>query len=197
MARMGNGLIVTPTLMAAQVRVDLNFEPSVGILARKVDKLGLSIKSFKEPLKQSVQDVMIPSIRRNFDAGGRPKWDPLQQNTIITKGGDARPLIRSGALRRQMGYLKIWNISSESAMITDLPESVWYGRVHQAGAGATTTSQLRNTTTGAVTSITEADFGSIPARPFVTIQRGDYTKIERIFDRWLARKIRAAGLRSR
>lgn len=196
MVQMASGLILTPELFQRNVTVDLNFEPSVGILARKLNVFGMSIRSFKEPLKQAVKDVMIPSIRRNFDAGGRPRWVPLQANTIVTKKGDKRPLIRTGALRRQMGYQKIWTIDSEKAMITDLPEAVWYGKVHQAGLGSTTNSIVRNISTGATHVIEgEADFGSIPARPFVMFQRGDYTKIDRIFDRWVAKKARMAGVR--
>ena len=196
MPTVASGLIITPALMQRQVRVELNFEPSVGILARKIDTLGLSLKSFREPLKESVQKVVIPSIRRNFDAGGRPKWRALTAGTVSHKGGDTRPLIRSGNLRRQMGYLKIWTITSESAMITDLPQNIWYGKVHQAGMGGTVTYSVRNIATGREETYTEESDtdGAIPARPFVVLQRGDLTKIQRRFDVWLGKKVRAAGL---
>lgn len=197
MAVQATGLILTPHLTQRQVSITLNFEPSVGILARKIDKLGLDIQSFREPLKESVQKVVIPSIRRNFDAGGRPKWTPLAIGTISQKHGDTRPLIRSGALRRQMGYLNTWTIDSEKAMIADLPEAVWYGKVHQAGHGGTVTTELKNISTGKIETITEEAEGGIPARPFVVLQRGDHTKIQRVFDRWLGRRVRAAGLSSR
>jgi phage gpG-like protein len=194
MPTIASGLIITPALMQRQVRVELNFEPSVGILARKIDTLGLSLKSFREPLKESVQKVVIPSIRRNFDAGGRPKWRALTANTVAHKHGDSRPLIRSGQLRRQMGYLKIWTITTESAMITDLPQSIWYGKVHQAGLGEMRSFTVKNIGTGAAETFTEEGEGGIPARPFVVLQRGDLTKIQRRFDVWLGKKVRAAGL---
>lgn len=191
---MVTGLIITPQLMQRQVSIDLNFEPSVGILARKVDKLGLNIKSFRVPLHDSVKKVMIPSIRKNFDVGGRPKWVPLAMGTIAQKGGNTAPLIRDGSLRRQMGYIKIWHIDSEKAMIADLPQSIWYGKVHQAGLGGTTTVSVRNIATGAITNITEESEGGIPARPFVMIQKQDERGIERIFDQWLKMRIKMAGL---
>jgi phage gpG-like protein len=204
MAIRAEGLIITPSLVQRQVRVTLNFEPSVGILARKIDKLGLNLKSFKEPLRESVKDVVIPSIRLNFDRGGRPKWRALSANTLAHKAkegaGGRGILIRSGALRRQMGYLNTWTINSEAAMITDLPDAVWYGKVHQAGYGGTTSFTVKNTATGQSETFTEeadSDGLSIPARPFVVLQRGDITKIHKVFDRWLGRKIRAAGLASR
>lgn len=190
MVSLPSGLIITEQLTQRNVKIDLHFEPSVGILARKIDTLGLKVRSFREPLKEAVRDVMIPSIRRNFDAGGRPKWVPLAAPTIAQKGGDKRPLIRSGNLRRQMGYQKIWTIDSEKAMITDLPQSIWYGKVHQVGMGFHEPfydSVIRK-------HVNLGDDGAIPARPFVVMQRQDIIRINAVFNRWLARKIREAGL---
>ena len=203
MAIKASGLIITPSLVQRQVRVTLNFEPSVGILARKVDTLGLSVKSFREPLTDAVKKVVIPSIQRNFEAGGRPRWRALSANTLAHKAkaghGGKGILIRTGALKRQMSYINTWTINSESAMITDLPDKVWYGKVHQAGVGATQTFSVKNVATGATETFTEEsdEQGAIPARPFVVLQKGDLTKIYRIFDVWLGKKIRAAGLASR
>lgn len=200
MAIHANGLIITPSLVQRQVRVDLKFEPSVGILARKIDTLGLSLKSFREPLTDSVKQVVIPSIQRNFEAGGRPKWRSLAAGTVVHKrregAGSQGILIRSGALKRQMGYLNTWTINSEAAMITDLPDKVWYGKVHQKGHGGMVSFTVKNTQTGQSETFTEEadEAGAIPARPFVVLQRGDLTKIHKTFDRWLGKKIRAAGL---
>lgn len=199
--RLGSGLFVTDALVASNVSLDLKFEPSVGILARKVDKLGADIRSFREPLKRIVKEVMIPSIRQNFDAGGRPSWVPLSEFTIrrkALKGQSAAPLIGTGRLRRVMGTQKIWNIDTEKAMILDLPPEVWYGKVHQAGhegAGSGGTVQLR-TPTG---SVNVPDFGDsfeshIPARPFVSVQNEDIDAMERIMTEWVGEKVRRAGL---
>lgn len=190
MVSMPSGLVLTPQLMARQVSIDMHFEPSVGILARKVDKLSASIRSFREPLKRSVKEVMIPSIRKNFDAEGRPSWAPLADATVL-KRGTAHPILNdSGALKATMGLLKIWHIDTEKAMITDLPQNVWYGKVHQAGMGAAEI--FEDPVSGATHNIGED--GSIPARPFVMIQPEDEEAMERIFSLWVAERVRMAGL---
>jgi phage gpG-like protein len=179
----------------------MHFEPSVGISARKLDKLGIDIRSFREPLKRSIREVMVPSIRQNFDSGGRPAWVPLHDFTVKKKKGDARPLIRTGSLRRVATQMNIWTIDTEKAMVTDLPQSVWYGKVHQAGyegnAGGASTKQLVNTATGAIIEIEdegEAGSGAIPARPFIVMQNEDVNNIDRVFTDWLGERIAAAGL---
>lgn len=194
MPTFSSGLLLIPQLTQRNVTVDLYFQPSVGISARKMDKLRLNIKSFREPLKRSIQQVMIPSIRQNFDSGGRPAWEPLLSNTIANKGGDDRPLIRSGALRRTMGYMNIWTIDSEKAMITDLPDRIWYGKVHQAGLGGTAEGFDDEVTKKRVNL---GDDGAIPARPFVVLQREDADAIDRVFNEWLGERIALAGLGGR
>src|SRR5690606_29929622 len=86
------------------VQLGFTFSPTIGIVAKNVDKLGLDIRSFREPLKRAIQQVVIPSIRTNFDSGGRPAWEPLSEATLRWRqargiGGTA-PLIATGALRR-------------------------------------------------------------------------------------------------
>lgn len=193
MVSLVSGLIVTPQLTQRNVTIDLHFQPSVGILARKIDKLGLDIRSFREPLRRSVKEVMIPSIRTNFEQGGRPEWEPLTDFTVKKKGGDARPLIRTGSLMRMMGYINIWSIDSEKAMITDLPQNVWYGKVHQAGNATTKSYSVKNVSTGKSTTFTETGEG-IPARPFVVLQNEDVDAIDRVFSDWLGERIARAGL---
>jgi phage gpG-like protein len=198
---MPSGLILIPNLTQARVvSVDMHFEPSVGILARKVDKLGLNIRSFREPLLRSVRQVMVPSIRQNFDSGGRPPWEGLAGKTIYRKG-HARPLIKSGSLRRVATQINIWKIDSEKALVSDLPDKVWYGKVHQAGYGGGTATRrvgIKNIQTGITTyfeeSGAEAGTGAIPARPFIVLQPEDLDAIERVFGDWLDEKIIAAGL---
>jgi phage gpG-like protein len=199
MPTLSSGLVVIPSLTQRNVTIDLKFTPSVGISARKFDKLKLDIRSFKEPLTRSIREVMIPSIRQNFDSGGRPPWEALAHSTVVTKKGDTRPLIRTGELRRQMGYIKIWHIDTEKAFIADLPAKVWYGKVHQAGHGATTrTVTMKNIATGQMETFTESDdeggSGAIPARPFVVLQRDDAIKIDRQFEEWIGERIARAGL---
>jgi phage gpG-like protein len=114
-----------------------DFSPSIGILARDVDKMGIDIRSFRVPLTEAVRSVMIPSIQANFQAGGRPdSWEPLSEATqvIRSRAGQSGPiLVRSGALMRNMGYMTMWDITKDYAIIKQLPPRVWYGAVHQGG----------------------------------------------------------------
>jgi phage gpG-like protein len=118
--------------------MQFDFQPSVGISARAIDRLGMDIRSFREPLKRAVQRVMAPSFQKNFDEEGRPdEWADLSDATleIRERMGDRGDQIlnRSGALRRVAGQLNIWTITQETATVRDLPERVWYGKLHQAG----------------------------------------------------------------
>ena len=194
-----SGLVITPTLTQHRVSIDMAFEPSIGIMARRIDKLGLDIRSFREPLRRAVKQVVIPSIRTNFDVGGRPSWAPLSPRTLEQKRGRQK-LVESGKLRRVMGYLKIWDIDRDRAMITDLPQEVWYGKLHQGGfGGATITSPgVVNPLTGrrgpSITEFASGEGYSVPARPFIMIQPEDEPQIERVFEEWLQERIVAAGL---
>jgi phage gpG-like protein len=115
-----------------------NFKPSIGIGAAQVDKLGLDIRSFREPLKRVVQKVMAPSFRKNFEEEGRPdEWEDLSEATLEMRerlhGGGDEILNRSGLLMKTMQQLNIWTITETTATIQDLPSKVSYGKVHQAG----------------------------------------------------------------
>lgn len=112
------------------------FKPSLGIVAKNIDKFAMDIRSFREPLKRSVQQVMIPSFKQNFTVGGRPeRWQGLSKSTITRRGSTGPILVRSGKLRRGVTTLNIWSITPSAATIRDLPSRIWYGKVHQAGFG--------------------------------------------------------------
>lgn len=175
-----------PRGLASASGVSLSFHPSLAIVAGRIDKLGLNIHSFKEPLQKSIKDVMIPSIRKNFDAGGRPTWSPLAPSTLAAKSGSGI-LIETGALRKTMGYQNIWTITRDYAIIKDLPESVWYGKVHQAGMGSKTVA-VKNTGTGRIVANVAKGDGT-PARPFVMFQKADERAIHSIFNHWLDKKV--------
>lgn len=201
MPSFASGLIITPALTQRNVSIDLHFQPSVGILARRFDKLGADIRSFREPLKRAVKEVVIPSIKANFDAEGRPGWAQLSEQTV-TRRGSAHPILRrSGRLRRVATQLNIWTIDREKALIADLPDSVWYGKVHQAGFGSHDVQEdfaypgghLGTPVSQGLKNLGEA--GSIPPRPFVMLQPEDLNAIDQVFLDWLDERIAAAGLR--
>lgn len=118
-----------------------DFSPTIGILARDLDKMGVDIRSWRVPLTNAVRNVMIPSFQANFQSGGRPDaWEPLSEATQLIRsraGQSGPPLVRSGALQRNMGYMTMWDITDSYAIVKQLPERVWYGAIHQAGYGTT------------------------------------------------------------
>jgi phage gpG-like protein len=116
--------------------VKWEIRPSVGIVAKDVDRLGLDIRSFREPLIKIVRLVMIPSIKKNFSSGGRPPWEPLAADTVKARGYSAWPILeRTGRLKRRATQLSIWDIGLTSATVRSLPSDVFYGYYHQAGGG--------------------------------------------------------------
>jgi phage gpG-like protein len=164
---------MAPAAVTAQPVLTLDFKPSLRIVATRIDKLGLDIRSFKVPLKRCVKDVIIPSIRKNFDAGGRPSWAPYSEVTVamhedLKEAMSSGMLVKSGKLRATMGFQNIWTITKDEAYLADIPANVWYGKLHQSGGL------------------------NLPARPFVMLQPGDAEDIVNVFDKWLDERIDAA-----
>lgn len=198
-------LRINPQVMRESVP-QLTFSPSVGIIARDIDKLGMDIRSFREPLKRAVQKVIIPSIQRNFEEEGRPSWEPYSAATLEIRERMGEPvnklLNKTGALQTQMSRYNIWTVNNNAAILLDIP--LWYGKLHQEGYGrsmsssmkktGSATQSLRNLNKGlrasikAGTRVKATDF-SIPARPFVMLQEEDIPAIEHIFSEWLQERI--------
>jgi phage gpG-like protein len=163
--------------MAAQPILVLEFKPSLASVKRDLDALGVDIRSFNEPLKRSIQQVLIPSFRANFDAQGRPAWAPYADTTIEFHqmlGIDMSKslLVKTGALKRAAQQLNLWTITKESATFTSLPQGVWYGNIHQTGGKGG-----------------KGAGGVIPARPFIMFQDEDGDKIAEVFAKWLDERI--------
>lgn len=117
------------------VSIKWDIKPSVGLVAKDIQRLGLDIRSFREPLTRAIKTVLIPSIRKNFDAGGRPAWDPLAEPTVVSRGYSAWPILEvTGKLRKRATQFNIWDIGVTSATVRSLPSDAFYGVYHQAGA---------------------------------------------------------------
>jgi len=188
----------------------LQFEPSIGIIARDIDKMGMDIRSFREPLTRAIKKVIIPSIQKNFEVGGRPAWEPYSPATLEIRermGGDTpnKLLNKTGALQKAMKQFNIWTVNDTAAILLDLPANVSYGKIHQGGynAGSAALKSVSKGTKSVRDAALQAklraalrsgsrvqnfDFG-IPARPFVVYQEQDLDAIQREFDNWLQEKI--------
>jgi len=193
------GLRFFPQLTNANTRslgITLTLEPSVGISAAKIDRLGADIRSFHEPLKQAVKEVMIPSFYENFVSGGRPKWPPLAESTLTVRRtqwnfGGTDPLLLTHALMHATQHINLWTITKSAAFIVGLPENVWYGAIHQRGSMGPMSRGLRPETLARIQARMQTmGVGMrIPARPFLMIQSEDEEAIEQIFKNWLDERV--------
>jgi phage gpG-like protein len=148
---------------------------------------------------------MVPSIRRNFDEGGRPdKWEPLSAYTVKIRGNAGPILIRTKRLMQVATQINIWDVTSTNAVIRDLPEEVWYGKVHQEGYESGHPSLMASlikkysgdlmAANKEFTKTVGSGIGAptIPARPFFVFQPEDEAAIDEIFIRWLAERVEQA-----
>jgi phage gpG-like protein len=169
--------------------ISVDWDPSPAILAAGYFDFGISLRSYREPLKRSVQKVVAPSIKHNFEVGGRPAWLPLAEYTQEARAregyGSARPiLVRTGKLKRVAGQLNIWTIESDKAFVSQLPGAD-YGIVHQGGGGAGAFKGMAG----------DLISGEVPARPFLLIQDDDVDRIETVFLDWARERLVLAGFK--
>jgi len=202
------------------------FTPSLGIVAKRFAALADEFDDLREPLKKSISDVMTVSILENFMSGGRPSWDPLAPTTVAKRdklGAGSMILVRSGALADVASSEGIWSVGKTSATIKDLPDKVWYGKIHQGGmagnqfSGGNWFNKYKNAARKVagpdeddeeVTKLAYKLFdkrllshgpapkgqSDTPARPFVMFQEEDIDAIQIIFAEWVEEKVREAGL---
>lgn len=193
--------------------VSFEFQPSIGILARDIELLGMSLTSFKEPLQRAIKEVMIPSFQKNFEAEGRPGWVPMSEATRVirakfTGGSSSRLLHKTGALQRAVTQENLWSVTDVFAAVKALPESVSYGNIHQEGYGGmgrrvkagmkkglspaaaakAAMSQLDKKILAGKASSGGAAV-NIPARPFVMFQEEDEEAVMQIFEEWLTEQL--------
>lgn len=157
--------------MPDPIGVNYSFSPSPHLLAAELDLIASDIKSFREPLKRAIQKVMAPSFKKNFDLGGRPPWQELQDDTILQKsyyGASSGTLVKSGLLQKVAQQLNLWKIGSEEAMIQEMPRAA-YGAVHQEGSA------------------------NVPQREWAVVQEEDVDAIEEIFADWLSERLMSRG----
>jgi phage gpG-like protein len=133
---------------------------------------------------------MAPSFQKNFQFQGRPEaWKPLADTTVEIRGSKTPILQRSGLLAKTVQQLNIWTVGIEDASIQDLPQKVWYGKVHQGGYGSPATKSLvkaKGSSGGKKTAY-------VPQRPFLLIQPEDVVAIEGVFMAWFIERMTMSG----
>jgi len=203
------------------------FQPSLGLVAKRLAALGEEFADLREPLKKSVRDVMTISILENFVSGGRPDWEELAYDTLKRRkkeNSGTMILVRQGTLAEVASSERVWSIGRTSATIRDLPDKVWYGKIHQGGysgdqfAAGSWFKKYQNAARKALgpdeddAEVDKLAFKmfdqrlakhgpaprgapAIPARPFAVFQDEDIDAIENIFVDWIEEKVREAGFR--
>lgn len=187
------------------VNLGYSFTPSLAMSAKQFNKLDVDIRSFREPLKRSIQRVIAPSIGQNFISNGRPEgWAPYASDTADMKARDPKSkfgpedmLRRSGLLWKTMQQYNIWTVTQTQAAILSLPDKIWYGALHQAGFGMSAASVTPAKEGSLFLSPSELKAAggaakvSIPARPFAMFQNQDIDKVQEIFADWLQERVDA------
>jgi len=158
--------------------LSIDMHPSAFIMVASLAALGDSVSDFREPLTESVKQVMMPSIRMNFQAQGRPGWAPLAPSTMNRRmaegsGVTGRILSKSTRLLRRATSFKIWEVTQSEASVTGLGDDVWYGMIHQNGNANT------------------------PQREFLVMQPQDEEGIVRVFDQWVDKQLSTHGFPAR
>lgn len=133
---------------AIQIDPWLNFVRGAYIFASDIDKLSMGFKSWRKPLLEARDTVVVPSVIANFASEGRPRWKELAPQTLQNRMymGFARgPILqRTRRLERAATRKNIWEVTSgvgrEGVDMLRLRTEFFdglvpYGYFHQVGAG--------------------------------------------------------------
>lgn len=134
-----------------------------------------------DPVRRDFAEYMVTSVKRNFEAGGRPRrWVPSRR--AVLRGGQT--LIQTGRLRRSI----VGRVSGESVLVG---ANLAYAAAHQFGVSKQVVQQVRSharkikpRAKGQVSVvIVRAHARSVrlnlPARPFLAVQREDMAYLNR------------------
>ncbi|MHA2047126.1 MAG: hypothetical protein ACW99G_20230 [Candidatus Thorarchaeota archaeon] len=156
----------------------------LALLRKDLQDLGDSFRSrgrLRKLFEEIRDEVLIPSIRKNFEVGGRPPWEPISQSTsglgkegFIASAasgiiGGRKPLTKSGQMKRAATAKARFIIRNNEMHYGKWPEKRWFGPVHN----------LREL----------SERAHIPNRPFTVIQREDQIAIEEITNDWIEARV--------
>jgi phage gpG-like protein len=113
--------------------------------ATRIDKITLGFRTFREPLAKTLDEVVLPGIRQNFAAQGRPAWVQLKASTIakrqksMSRGQKPAKAIRmldeTGRLKKAATQKNMWEIKNDQLIFrsTFFAGKVPYGPFQQLG----------------------------------------------------------------
>ncbi len=94
------------------------------------------VDNFRPLLNDIASDVISPSVRQNFAAGGRPGWQALAPSTLASKasrGHSSRILVATGALEAAASDVSNYVITKDELRAS--PGAIPYWGFHQTGGG--------------------------------------------------------------
>lgn len=97
-------------------------------LRKKLDEYKVRFRNFRDPMEK-IGEILVASIKKNFEVGGRPSWKPLSPATIMMKG-HSTVLVNTGRLRgsiefkAEREYVEVGSFDTAARI---------YGEVHQKG----------------------------------------------------------------
>lgn len=163
--------------------VTIEFSPPLGAIIDALTQIDRDLSNMRTPLTDSVKKVVIPSIDANFEAGGRPPWQPLSPETLerrAREGTGERLLQVTGAMRQAATQFSRWDVGTEEAQISNWPANQLIKvAVHNDGTDRAGPNRTNH----------------IPARPFLLLQDEDADKITEIFLDWVELRARGAWTR--
>lgn len=123
-------------------------------------QVAAAIDNFEPALKLIAHTVVAPSVVKNFEAGGRPQWQPLAASTVEKKArmGVSDPskiLVHSGAMAKAAANAKSYKITKDKLVAAPFATRYWI--YHQKGTG------------------------HVPQRVIMSLQAADRTKVNTIF----------------
>lgn len=119
------------------------------------------VDNFRPLLNEIAEEVVSPSVKKNFTAGGRPSWSALAPSTLASKvrrGHSSRILVATGALEAAASDVSNYVITKDELRAS--PGSIPYWGFHQTGEG-------------------------LPQRTIMMLQAQDRTKINTLFAKFI------------
>jgi phage gpG-like protein len=130
------------------------------------------------PMMEEIAEIGVMSVRRNFEAGGRPKWAGHSPSTIKRRGVGARVLIDRGMAGGLMGSIhgKGFRDHAEISANKEYAATMHFGaRKGEFGtvAARIPSHKRKGRDVRGHTRMMRVPWGHIPARPFMSITDSD------------------------
>lgn len=145
--------------MATTQMMSLEIDPHPAIIVGGFYRAANAFRNFQDPIRKSIEEVIIPAIDNNFESEGIPPWEPLADATYLNREFPGKPILQqSGNLRSMATSIRPWTINdNEAFLLSSSMGDAYYGAFHEFGTKWMT------------------------ARPWSTIDTRDEDAIEMVF----------------